>query len=51
LDPKAVYKLESVGNRLAGMQAQYSGAYLMGVGVTLNLRGDYDATAVILERQ
>jgi alpha-galactosidase len=51
LDPKAVYKLESVGNRLAGMQAQYSGAYLMGLGVTLNLRGDYDATAVILERQ
>jgi hypothetical protein len=33
------------------MQAQYSGAYLMSSGVTLNLRGDYDATAVILERQ
>ncbi len=52
LDEKAVYKLEAVTNRLAGgQQQQYSGAYLMRNGLNLTLRGDYDATAVILERQ
>ena len=51
LDEKAVYKLEAVTNRLAGgQQAQYSGAYLMRNGLALSLRGDYDATAIILER-
>jgi alpha-galactosidase len=50
LDPKAVYKIESVNNKLAGAQPQYSGAYLMNSGLSLNLRGDYDATAVILDR-
>src|SRR5258708_19027209 len=51
LDEKAVYKLEAVTNRLAGgQQAQYSGAYLMRNGLALSLRGDYDATASILER-
>jgi hypothetical protein len=28
-----------------------SGAYLMRNGINVNLRGDFDATAVILERQ
>jgi alpha-galactosidase len=52
LDPQAVYKLESVVNRVApGQQQQYSGAWLMRNGLSLSLRGDYDATAVILERQ
>jgi alpha-galactosidase len=52
LDPKATYKIEAVNNRIAqGQQAQYSGAWLMQNGLTLSLRGDYDATAVILERQ
>jgi alpha-galactosidase len=50
LDPQAVYKIESVNNKLAERQQQYSGAYLMRVGLNLNLRGDYDATAVILDR-
>jgi len=51
LDEKAVYKLEAVTDRLAaGQQAQYSGAYLMRNGLALSLRGDYDATAIILER-
>jgi alpha-galactosidase len=51
LDEKAVYKLAAVVNRLAGgQQSQYSGAYLMRNGLSLTLRGDYDATAIILER-
>ena len=50
LDAQAVYKLESVNNKLAERQQQYSGAYLMRVGLSLNLRGDYDAAAVILDR-
>jgi alpha-galactosidase len=51
LDEKAVYKLEPVINRLAGgQQSQYSGAYLMHNGLALTLGGDYDATAIILER-
>jgi alpha-galactosidase len=51
LDQKAVYQLESTDNKLPGGSRQVSGAYLMSAGVSLNLRGDYDATAVILERQ
>jgi alpha-galactosidase len=56
LDEKAVYKLEMVnaggGGGGRGTQAprEYSGAYLMHMGLNLNLRGDYDAQAVILER-
>jgi len=52
LDEKAVYKLEAVTNRISpGQQPQYSGAYLMRNGLALSLRGDYDATAIILDRQ
>lgn len=52
LDEKAVYKIELVNGRPApGQQQQYSGAYLMNNGLNLGLRGDYDATAVILDRQ
>ncbi len=51
LETNAMYKLESVDGKLQDKQAALSGAYLMGHGVTLNVRGDYDSTAVILERQ
>jgi alpha-galactosidase len=47
LDPKALYKLESLDGKLQ----QLSGAYLMSAGLTLNLAGDYDSTAVVLEKQ
>jgi alpha-galactosidase len=50
LDPRGVYRLESVNNKLVDRQPELSGAYLMNQGLNLNLRGDYDSTAVILER-
>ncbi len=50
LDEKAVYKLESVDGKLIDRQGPLSGAYLMHSGVHLNLRGDFDSTAVVLER-
>jgi alpha-galactosidase len=50
LDAKALYRLESIDNKLVGRQAQLSGAYLMQAGLNVNLQGDFDSTAVILER-
>jgi alpha-galactosidase len=51
LDERAVYKVESVNNKLVERQPQLSGAYLMRAGLNVNLRGDFDGTAIILERQ
>ena len=51
LDERAIYKVESVNNKLVDRQPQLSGAYLMRVGLNVNLRGDFDGTAIILERQ
>ena len=45
-----MYKVEAVDGKLADRQPQLSGAYLMRVGLNVILRGDYDSTAVILER-
>jgi alpha-galactosidase len=50
LDESAVYRLESIDGKLQE-KSELSGAYLMRRGVSLNLRGDYDSTAVILERK
>ncbi len=50
LDEKAVYRLESVDGKLIDRQGPLSGAYLMHNGVHLNLRGDFDSTAVVFER-
>jgi alpha-galactosidase len=50
LDERALYRVESVNNKLVEHEAQYSGAYLMNAGINVNLRGDFDATAIILER-
>jgi len=50
LDPKALYRLESIDNKLVERQPQLSGAYLMQAGLNVTLRGDFDSTAVILER-
>ena len=51
LDQRAIYRVESVNNKLVERQPQFSGAYLMNAGIHVNLRGDFDATAIILERQ
>jgi alpha-galactosidase len=50
LDERAVYRVESIDGKLVDAPPQLSGAYLMKAGLNLNLRGDFDATAVILER-
>jgi alpha-galactosidase len=50
LDPKALYRLESIDNKLVERQPQLSGAYLMQAGLNVILRGDFDSTAVILDR-
>jgi alpha-galactosidase len=50
LDERAVYKLESVDGKLVEKQPQLSGAYLMRAGLNVNLRGDFDSTAVVVER-
>jgi alpha-galactosidase len=51
LDEKAMYRVESTDGKLVERQPQLSGAYLMRVGVNVNLRADYDATAIVLEKQ
>jgi alpha-galactosidase len=51
LDERATYKVESVNNKLVERQPQFSGAYLMHAGLNVNLRGDFDGTAIILDRQ
>ena len=50
LDERALYRLESVDGKLVERQPQLSGAYLMQAGLNVNLRGDFDSTAVILEK-
>jgi alpha-galactosidase len=50
LDEKALYQIEAIDNKLVDRQPRLSGAYLMRAGLNLNLRGDFDSTAVVLER-
>jgi len=50
LDERAVYRVESIDGKLLEKQQEISGAYLMSRGLSVNLRGDFDSTAVILER-
>jgi alpha-galactosidase len=51
LDEKAIYKVEPLDNKLMEKQPALSGAYLMNRGLNVNLRADFDSTAVILEKQ
>ncbi len=46
LEERAVYRVESMD----GKSQELSGAYLMRNGISVNLRGDYDSTVVVLER-
>jgi alpha-galactosidase len=50
LDPRGMYRVESIDHKLAERQPQLSGAYLMEAGLNVILRADFDATAVVLER-
>ena len=40
-----------MNDKLIERQQHLSGAYLMNAGINVNLRGDFDATAIILDRQ
>ncbi len=51
LDENATYKVEAVDPGQAPQIGSASGAYLMHHGLDLNLRGDYDSTSLILEKQ
>jgi alpha-galactosidase len=50
LDERATYQIESLDGKLVEKQPQLSGAYLMRAGLNVNLRGDFDSTAIILRR-
>lgn len=51
LDPDAVYRVRSLDGKLAEKLETASGAYLMAHGLTFDLKGDFDSTAVVLERE
>jgi alpha-galactosidase len=50
LDPKATYRLRPLDLKQLQSQQEASGSYWMGHGLQLDLRNDYDSTAVVLER-
>ncbi|RRA50047.1 alpha-galactosidase [Acidipila sp. EB88] len=50
LDPDAMYHVHALDPDKYAGEATVSGSVLMGAGVNLKLRGDYDSTAVALER-
>jgi alpha-galactosidase len=50
LDPKASYRLRPLDPKQLLSPQQASGSYWMHHGLELDLQGDYDSTAVVLER-
>ncbi len=50
LDPKALYRLHPLDPKQLRSQETATGSYWMHQGMTLELRLDYDSTAVVLER-
>jgi alpha-galactosidase len=50
LNPRFVYKIETIDDKLADKDAEVSGAFLMQYGLNLTLRGDFDSTAVLLHQ-
>ncbi|WP_419804739.1 alpha-galactosidase [Terriglobus sp.] len=50
LDPNAMYRVRALDAAKYHGEATVSGAVLMGAGVPLAMHGDYDSTAVVLER-
>jgi alpha-galactosidase len=50
LDPKATYRLHPLDAKQRRSPQEASGSYWMHHGLELDLQGDYDSTAVVLER-
>jgi alpha-galactosidase len=50
LDPEAVYRIQTIDDKLADRRDTISGAALMNRGLTLRLGGDFDSTMLIFER-
>ena len=50
LDPKAIYRIRALDPEKYLGEMTVSGSMLMGSGVDLNLIGDYDSTAIVMER-
>ena len=50
LDAKAQYRVRALDEKKYVGEAVVSGAVLMGIGLPLQLHGDYDSTAIVLER-
>ena len=50
LDPKAMYRVHALDAGKYSGEATVQGSVLMGGGVELKLEGDYDSTALELER-
>jgi alpha-galactosidase len=51
LDPAATYRVKLLNEGKYTGQTLVSGAVLMGAGVAFKFAGDYDSTALVLERQ
>jgi alpha-galactosidase len=50
LDPNARYRVTPLDGKQREQQQVLTGAFLMDSGLHFNLRNDYDATAVVLDR-
>jgi alpha-galactosidase len=50
LDPEVIYRLHPLDPKQLRSQPEASGSYWMSHGLQLQLRDDYDSTAVVLER-
>ncbi|MEK6399147.1 MAG: alpha-galactosidase, partial [Terriglobus sp.] len=50
IDPNAMYRVRALDPAKYVGEQIVNGSVLMGAGVTLNLRDDYDSTAVVFER-
>jgi len=50
LDPEATYSIRPLDAKKYSGETIIQGSLLMGAGVELKLVGDYDATALVLER-
>ncbi len=50
LDPEAMYKIRVLDPEKYDGEATVAGSVLMGAGVQLKMQGDYDSTAVVMER-